>query len=232
MTDHPGADLFDVWRTYRKVVDSNYMNHAEFSAALKRVLRMRFGGRPFSVLDLGCGDAGTLAPVLLAAGAGSYEGVDLSATALALAAQNLESLSCPVQLSSGDLLDALRDGDRRFDVIHASYAVHHLSTGAKAEFFVHAARRLNGDGLILLADVVRREDESLPVYHQRYCERLRSDWRNLSEDEKDAVCDHLVNNDYPETTSKLMALAREAGLEDVEELARFGWHGLYRFART
>jgi len=32
--------------------------------ALNQLLRAHFGGRPFSILDLGCGDAATLTPLL------------------------------------------------------------------------------------------------------------------------------------------------------------------------
>ena len=49
----------------------------------------------------------------------------------------------------------------------------------------------------------REEDESLPVHFQRYCTWLRRDWHGLSEDEKTAICDHLLNNDLPETRSVL-----------------------------
>jgi methylase of polypeptide subunit release factors len=50
---------------------------------------------PFSFLDLGCGDAATLAPVLKGCQVKSYNGVDLSEPALALAVKNLGVLSGP-----------------------------------------------------------------------------------------------------------------------------------------
>jgi hypothetical protein len=51
------------------VVATNYMHHMEIKAHIERVLRAQFAGRPFSFLDLGCGDAATLAPLLLFLGA-------------------------------------------------------------------------------------------------------------------------------------------------------------------
>jgi hypothetical protein len=75
----------------------------------------------------------------------------------------------------------------------------------------------------------REEDESLPVHFQRYCTWLRRDWHGLSEDEKTAICDHLLNNDLPETRSVLEAQARAAGLDDVVEPVRFGWYWLFYF---
>ena len=61
-------------------------------------LHAQFVGRPFSFLDLGCGDAATLAPLLASMAVQRYKGVDLSESALALAAENLTGLSCPVKL--------------------------------------------------------------------------------------------------------------------------------------
>jgi hypothetical protein len=64
MSEHSAAAFFDVWHTYRKVVAANYMHHMEIRAQLGRVLLAQFASRPFSFLDLGCGDAATLAPLL------------------------------------------------------------------------------------------------------------------------------------------------------------------------
>jgi hypothetical protein len=58
MSEHPAIDYFGDWQRF----DANYMHHAEFSAHIEQVLRSRFANRPFSILDLGCGDAAILAP--------------------------------------------------------------------------------------------------------------------------------------------------------------------------
>jgi ubiquinone/menaquinone biosynthesis C-methylase UbiE len=226
---HPGADLFNVWLTYHKVVQANYMHHLQLSEQIAFSLYRQFADRPFSILDLGCGDALTLTPVLSATAVSHYEGVDLSRTALALAEERVKSLPCRTVLTQGDFMDALANGAQRFDVIHSSYALHHIAPKGKAEFFRLAAKRLHRNGILLLADVMREDDESLPVYYQRYCDWLRRDWLELSEDEKNAVCDHLIHYDFPETRSVLRAHARAAGFEDVVELGRFGWHGLFQF---
>jgi hypothetical protein len=81
----------------------------------------------------------------------------------------------------------------------------------------------------LLTDVTREEDESLPVHFQRYCDWLRRDWQALSEDEKTAICEHIFNNDLPETPSVLESQARAGGPGEVVDLARFGWYRLFSF---
>ena len=55
-------------------------------------------------------------------------------------------------------------GSALYDVVYTSFALHHLPTEQKAEFFCRVAERLEKDGLLLLTDIVREEDESLPVY--------------------------------------------------------------------
>jgi cyclopropane fatty-acyl-phospholipid synthase-like methyltransferase len=232
MPEHSATAFFDVWHTYRKVVANNYMNHMEIKAHIERALRAQFAGRPFSFLDLGCGDAATLAPLLQSNMAiQRYKGVDLSETALALAAENLKSLSCPLDLVCRDILAALEADTGLYDVVYSSFALHHLSTEQKAEFFRRVTQKLEEDGILLLTDVVREEDESLPVYLRRYCDWLRSDWSALGAEEKASVCDHILNNDRPETFSVLKALAQAAGLGDATAVARYGWHRVICFRR-
>lgn len=229
MSERSEADYFGVWRRYRKVIDANYMRHAEFGAHIEQALSARFAGRRFSILDLGCGDAALLASMLRKMDVASYDGVDLSEEALVFAEQNLKSLSCTVRLIHSDLLTALKSDGRRYDVVHSSYAVHHLSVEQKAEFFALAAKRLEKEGLLLLTDVMREEDETLPLHFERYCDWLRRDWGALDQAEKTAICDHILSSDLPEAQSVLEAQARAAGLNHVVELARFGWYRLLCF---
>ena len=231
MSEHSAAAFFDVWHTYRKVVAANYVHHMEIRAQLERVLLAQFVGRPFSFLDLGCGDAATLAPLLASMAVQRYKGVDLSETALALAAENLKALSCPVELVCRDILAALEADTGLYDVVYTGFALHHLSTEQKAEFFRRVAQRLEKDGLLLLTDIVREEDESLPVSLRRYCDWLRSDWGSLNAEEKASACDHILNNDRPETFSVLQALAQAGELGDAVTVARYGCHRVLCFRR-
>ncbi len=231
MSEKSATAFFDTWQTYRKVVAANYMYHVEIKADIERLLRAQFAGRRFSVLDLGCGDAATLAPLLASMAVQHYKGVDLSETALDLAAENLKSLSCPVELAHRDILAALEADTSLYDVVYTSFALHHLSTEQKAEFFRLVAQRLEKDGLLLLTDVVRDDDESLPVYLRHYCDWLSRDWSALDAEEKASICDHIQNNDQPETFVELRALAQAAGLADAEAVARYGWHRVLWFQR-
>jgi SAM-dependent methyltransferase len=228
MSEPSAAGFFDVWDTYRKVVDGDYMFHRDIGAQLQAVLRARFGGGPFSLLDLGCGDGSALAPLLEGLAPSRYKGVDLSPAALALAAQNLERLPCPVELAQADLMSALAEAAPH-DAIYSSFAVHHLPTAQKAEFFKLAARRLNAGGLLLLVDAVREEGETLDAYRQSYCDWLRGSWLGLEPMERELVCDHLLRNDMPEPYCVLRAQAEAAGLKAIAVEARHKWHRLMTF---
>lgn len=229
MSEHSATAFFDSWRTYGKVISANYMHHREIQADIERVLRAQFSDRPFSFLDLGCGDAATLAPLLARMQIQRYTGVDLSESALALATVNLKTLGCPVELECRDVLAALGTETRRFDVIYTSYALHHLSADQKGEFFRRVALRLAKDGIVLVTDVMREENESLPIYVERYCHWLHQDWNALDAEEKSSLCDHILNNDRPETFSDLRALAQAAGLGATTAVARYGWHRVVCF---
>jgi SAM-dependent methyltransferase len=140
MSARSSKEFFDHWDTYHKVVAGDYMFHREIGEELKRALGARFSGRRLAFLDLGCGDATALAPLLQDATPSRYKGVDLSETALALAARTLEALPCPVTLGHGDILAALAEDDA-YDVIYSSFAPHHLATERKGEFFRLASRQ-------------------------------------------------------------------------------------------
>lgn len=231
MSEPAAVRFFHVWDTYAKVVAANYMFHREIGDAVRATLRAQFAGEPFSILDLGCGDAATLAPLLHDFALKSYRGADLSEAALALARKNLSGLSCPVDVAQIDLMNAIETA-APVDVVYISFALHHLPTARKQEFFNAAARKLTPNGILLLADVVREEGQSLPAYHAAYCDWLRGSMATLDDGEKGAICEHLVNNDLPEPGSVLRAQGEAAGLRSLPVVEPQKWHRLLCFVHA
>lgn len=223
--------FFHVWDTYAKVVAANYMFHREIGDAIKAALRATFGERPFSVLDLGCGDAATFAPLLKDFALKSYRGADLSEPALAIAKKNLSGLACPVELTRTDLMSELASAEPH-DVIYISFALHHLTTEQKAEFLQLAARNLTPGGLLLLADVVREEGQSLSAYLAAYSNWVHESMVALDPAERDAICDHLLNNDFPDPASVLNTQAEAAGLRALPTTTPQIWHRLLPFTKA
>jgi len=229
MSTPQAAEFFQAWDTYAKVVADDYMFHRAIGEGVRSALETRFRGRPFSILDLGCGDAATFSPLLEGLPVKSYRGADLSAAALELARKNLSRLGRPVELLQADFMRALEESPAQ-DAIYASFSLHHLATLNKEAFFRLAARRLAPRGLLLVADVFREEGQGLEAYYRDYCAWLRGAMTGLTAAEQDGVCDHLVNNDFPEPASLLEAQAASAGLAALPGVRPHKWHGLMLFA--
>lgn len=230
MRDNPAIQFFHVWDTYGKVVSGNYMFHRQLGEAVSAAIRLRFADQAIRILDLGCGDAATFAPILQEFSIESYLGVDLSAAALELAKKNLYFLKCPTQFQQADFMSALERSPQQ-DVIYISFALHHLKTFVKAEFFRQAVKILSPGGLVLFVDVVREEEQDLQKYHQNYCDFVQKTMINLDKDERDAICAHISRNDFPDPHSVLNMQASEAGLKLVSTFIPQKWHQLIVFER-
>ena len=130
-------DLFQQqWATYRAVLDHDLMEHQAMSAACGQQLRQccAEAGAP-SLVDLGCGDLALLAPPLRELPLADYTGLDLCAEVLPLAQAAVEGAPYPQRWIAGDLLGwACDPGGAAVDVIHSSYAVHHLQDAEKAQW--------------------------------------------------------------------------------------------------
>jgi SAM-dependent methyltransferase len=225
------AKFFDEWSMYQRVLDSNYMYHDEIYRGVERLLADHFATRPIAVLDLGCGSARHLSAALAGCRVSAYKGYDLSETPLTEAAGNLARLNCPVELKQGDQLDALGRESGAFDLIFCGFSLHHLTTENKKEFLRLAHRRLNTGGVLLVVDPAREEDEPRPIYLDRYCGWIRSDWESMPEAAVDAICEHIRGNDFPETARDLRAMAAEEGFDRASELEPYRWHHTWSFEK-
>jgi methylase of polypeptide subunit release factors len=76
--------------TYQKLVDVDVLSHREVGALLHNTLERSFTA-PFSFLDIACGDASQMW-ALAGTKTRHYHGVDLSESALELAANNLKDM--------------------------------------------------------------------------------------------------------------------------------------------
>ena len=218
-------DFFeDTWSVYHKIVRHNYMSHSELFEAAGKIIQER-AHTSFSFLDLGCGDATSIVPILKRLNPSSYIGVDLSDTALDAATKQCSDLSCPSELKLKDLLSFLEDSNDRFDVIFSSFAIHHLDQKQKKDFMLAAQKRLTDGGLIVIIDVVMDEGQSKEDYLDSYCRDINS-WPALSLEEKKYVESHVRNYDRPNTLKTIKEFASEANLHSFEPICHFGAHHL------
>ena len=137
--------FLDTWSVYQKVVAHNYLSHRGIGTATDAILR-KFPKGTYRLLDLGCGDAQTIAPILERHPPGQYTGVDLSGVALSEAERYLKPLSFERQLVEADMLGFLSRCRETFDVVIVSFSLHHLQSEGKLALIKGVSRRLNPEG--------------------------------------------------------------------------------------
>ena len=217
------------WSIYDALSEKNYMHHREIYARVEEWLGRR-GGEPYSILDLGCGNARFLAPCLKKHTPGMYVGVDLSAAALEEAKEHLEGL-LHVTLRQEEMVEALSRSKAGYEVIFSGYAMHHLDSAKKEKFLFLCLQRLTRGGALLLVDVVREEGETRGDYIAKYLDFMRRDWTEVPVDGLDEACAHVQAHDYPETESTLRDMGKRAGFATMERLVRFGPHQVWELSK-
>ena len=212
ISDDPAiAEFFNGWEVYRAIIDQDCMEHRQVYSLVEQVLGRRTV--PFTVLDLGCGDAAGIAPVLRGLPLARYVGVDVAQQALGYAADMLQGLDA--DLRCRDLGDQLRDDSQQFDVILLSFALHHFDRDAKREVLSNARERLAPRGQVILIDVVRVDGESRDEYLARFDPYVAT-WP-IGADMQARVLEHVRRNDWPEEVMTMAAIARAAGFTDVTQ---------------
>lgn len=213
-TDSSVVDFFASWQVYRAVIDNDCMEHSVIYPLVGAIPAQR--DAPFTVLDLGCGDAAGAGPAMAGTRAARYVGVDCAAPALECAARTLGNSPMEIDLRVQDMLEMLESSDEQFDVILVSFALHHFQTAQKQTSLRAARERLAPGGEILLIDVVRRDGETRHGYLARY-ERLVRTWP-MDAATQDRIIAHVSDFDFPEEYS---ALSRwELGLAGPEQFYR------------
>lgn len=210
--------LFEEWQVYEKLLTHDYMDHRAFFGRLQKEILARFD-RPVRLLDLGCGDLTPVAPLLKSIHLEDYVGIDESDVALALAAERLDDLKVPGRLVEGDLLAVLTDLGETFDVILASFSLHHLPDPALKQATLEAARRhLSADGIFALIDVVCDEAEPRHHYVDRWIGHADQRYKELLPAEKAVLFDHVRARDFPVSLVAWEKLGKQAGLPGFDVL--------------
>ena len=231
-------DFFDrQWSSYRAIVEHDLMEHRAVAAATAATIDdwLTARGRcapTAAMVGLGCGDLALLAPLLQRLPRGNYTGLDQAGVVLPLAQASLGEVPYPTQWLEGDLL-AWAQGQldpphttaasRGTDVLHSSFAIHHLDDQAKIHFLEAARRRIHPDGLFIWVDVFREPAESHNSYIERYIRRIRSSWHQLNAEQQDHVISHLSNCDLPADREAIAAAARAAGWH-----LKWTWQGAHQ----
>lgn len=225
---------FAAWGCYRAIVDHDWMRHAEITAAIRASL-LATRQTPFSVLDLGCGDAEPGLRALAGTVASGYTGVDAAPAALVEARRRLAAAGREGSLVAADAVAEIArraEQGERVDVILAGYVVHHFPAPLKRSFFQDCRRALARGGEFFFFDIHRLPGMSRDDYLAAYVKDMEA-WQPLSAEAFALTCDHLRAFDFPETGEFILHAGADAGFAGADLLYadddRRGFHRLYRF---
>lgn len=190
--------------------------------SIRRPFWVEHFSRPFSLLDLGCGDASFTGRSLSTVPLARYHGIDRSEQALQMARANTARLFCPTCFSPGDRLDSIRERsevkEKTFDAILMSFVLHPFSRDQKDALIGRLHRLLNRTGVVLLIDGVRPQDADRETSIRRYLADVRQRWSRRTRAEYALVEEHIREKDFPETQETLCACAQKHGFDPVAGL--------------
>lgn len=217
------------WATYQKVVDHDSLAHKEVGAILHDSLMAV--PNPFDFLDIACGDAGQMRTALAGTKIRRYRGLDLSESALELAAENLDGVPFMIDLDHGDFVATLAAGQDPSDVSWCSLSIHHLNTDEKRSLL----QALHGSTskFLMIYEPTMLEGEDRAAYLQRFERVNKPAWTFFTPEEWTQLYHHVATCDLPETAKTWVALGSEAGFADARQiyLDPTGFYGLYRYDR-
>jgi ubiquinone/menaquinone biosynthesis C-methylase UbiE len=196
MEQNPALIFSQHWSIYQKVILHNYMHHAEFVNKTATVFK-KLSSKKLHILDIGCGDAIPLLPVLQQVQVASYTGYDLSSSALQLASAHLTAHNFSYTFREGNMIELIQEEENQFDIIHSSFAIHHLQDGEKRKLLRSCFNRLLPGGKMIYTDIFRQQYIFRDQYIEEYFSFIENDWPSLTINEKQLVYDHIRQYDFP-----------------------------------
>ncbi len=202
------------WGAYQKLVDSDVLSHK----AVSRILNDALMGlsRPFSFVDIACGDASLTKAALAGTLVKHYHGIDLSEPAIELAGRNLEGMPFEVDLDHEDFVAALEGRPQAADVAWCGLSIHHLHTAQKLEL-LRALRGSTGS-FLMIYEPACRDGEDRDTYIRRILDAYKQRWTMLNAREWEEIAHHVSTCDLPETASGWLDLGLRAGFAKAHQL--------------
>lgn len=203
------------WATYQKLVDADCLSHRQVGEILKMAVNQN-GMESFVFLDLACGDAHVMGQTLSGTKIGLYRGIDMSKSALELAANNLKDVPFEVELIQGDFVYAIRRLRSPVDVIFCSLSIHHLKTDEKLELMKSIRQWTRR--FLMIYEPTFADGEDQAGFMSRFSSVNQKIWNMLSVDEWQQIEHHVRTCDLPETAQVWEKLGLQAGFSSVKEL--------------
>jgi len=211
MTPKLAAIFTSHWNVYQKIITYNYMRHKDMAAHSSEIFAGVKTRTPLKVLDLGCGDAQPIIPRLQQQPVASYTGYDLSEVALQFAQENLSKVNCITQLRQAPMqqFDEIEEGT--FDVIHSSYAIHHLQQDEMRAILQSCFTRLDDGGVMIVVDIFRNDGQPREDYIEEYIDNIKATWQMITPGEQEEVFYHMRQYDFPVPANDMAGWAEDIG---------------------
>lgn len=179
------------------------MFHSEIFNRIKKIIKSNFIGKKYSLLDIGCGESFGISKFIADTNLENYLGIDKSETALVWAKNNLKNSEIKYSLEKSNFEESLEKISTNFDIFLSGYSLHHLkSYEEKKKLIQKFIERLPPGGFFILFDLIKKNKETLPEYHNRYIQNCKDNWKSINPREMEIISNHIRNNDYPLTLDK------------------------------
>lgn len=193
------------WKKYQGSIRKNTLYHREMSETLNTFLTALPSS--FSFVDIGCGDASTIAPILLDKPIKKYIGIDAAPEVLKLAEANLGEIKCDKEFICDNMTNAIVKLSPPIDIIFTSYAAHHLTYQQKFDFIFNCKKILKNKGFFIMIDGVLKPHQTRDEWLDELENRIKTTQPMTSEELKFRM-QHPRQDDHPESIATFEKIAK------------------------
>jgi len=199
------VEIFHSWDLYDNIVHNNWMMHRQMASVIQKValeISATQNTNPqLHVLDLGCGDGAMARNGLKDCPVEKYVGVDLSQDAL-MHLETRQGLGPNVQVLRGDIATSIEElPPEAFDLVLASYSLHHFESAQKKAILQQIRRLLSPNGVFVWIDIARFDREDRSGFIARIEQEIQSRWIPMPSEHRHDAIEHIRNYDFPEQES-------------------------------
>src|SRR5262249_29906689 len=231
VTDETALEQFQKqWATYQKLVDADALSHKTVGKILHDTLVGAFA-RPFSFLDIACGDSGQMSRSLAATTICHFQGVDLARAAPDdnFAPKKLGLVPSAGEVAVGASGEAQPGRRGPADAAWCGLSIHHLSTDGKRRLL--KAIHDSSSSFVMVYEPTLASGENREGYLERFRRVNHPAWTLLAPEEWEQIDHHVTTSDLPESAVTWLDLGSEAGVSSAREIFcdPTGFYRVYRY---
>lgn len=215
------ADFFNEnWNDYKSFVMENRMCHREMLSLLNQFLQENTNKRPFTFVDVGCGDGSIIYPILRNKPLKRYIGIDIAEHILKQAPSNLLHLNCDKLFILDNMISAIGNLNYSVDIIYTSHVLNHLSLHEKRDFIGRCFDKLEPNGFLVMVEGILEEHNTREQLLARVEETYKNLYPEMTAAHLDRLMIHHRTRIFPERIETLSRLAQTLGWKGFRVLSR------------